>query len=348
MSHRHETWWSLRVVVCAFVALTPVVLNAQQGGTRTRVRPSPTARTSPKAPFEVPGWPWPVAPPTAPAPIDSVTLLHVPTSDMAFTVPQLRDQFNVPDWYPASHAPMPPIVAHGRKAAVIACGYCHLPDGGGRPENATLAGLPVDYIVQQIVDFLARTRKPAWNGPSRPSELMRIIADSVTDAEVLEAARYFSTLRPRQRARVIEATNIPAVSPALGLYVRKAGTDMEPLGARLIEMPVDAERHELRDAAAEYVAYVPMGSLARGRRLANVPRSKDIKSCAGCHGPQLRGLGLVPPIAGRSPSYLLRQLLAFRSGARSTAASTPMSQVAATLSLDDMIAAAAFAGSRRP
>jgi cytochrome c553 len=56
----------------------------------------------------------------------------------------------------------------------------------------------------------------------------------------------------------------------------------------------------------------------------------------------------VPPLAGRSPSYLLRQLIAFRTGARATPASAPMQAVAASLNLDDMIAAAAYAGSRAP
>jgi cytochrome c553 len=56
----------------------------------------------------------------------------------------------------------------------------------------------------------------------------------------------------------------------------------------------------------------------------------------------------VPPLAGRSPSYLLRQLFAFRTGTRSTPASAPMRAVAAMLEFDDMIAAAAYAGSRQP
>ena len=112
-------------------------------------------------------------------------------------------------------------------------------------------------------------------------------------------------------------------------------------------MPADARRHELRDAAVEYVAYVPRGSLARGRALATGAKA-GVAACTSCHGPALRGLGPVPPIAGRSPSYLLRQLLAFRTGARATPVSAPMHLVAAALGIDDMIAAAAYAGSRAP
>jgi cytochrome c553 len=45
---------------------------------------------------------------------------------------------------------------------------------------------------------------------------------------------------------------------------------------------------------------------------------------------------------------MLRQLIAFRTGARDTPASAPMREVAATLSIEDMVAAAAYAGSRAP
>ncbi len=56
----------------------------------------------------------------------------------------------------------------------------------------------------------------------------------------------------------------------------------------------------------------------------------------------------MPPIAGRSPSNLLRQLINFRTGVRHTDADVPMHAVVNALSLDDMIAAAAYAGSLAP
>jgi len=303
--------------------------------------------------FVVPAWAYPSPPPvTGPrppaAPLDSVTLLHLPGSSAAFTAPQLRDQFNAPDWYPASHRAMPATVAHGRRPSVIACGFCHLPDGSGRPENATLAGLPAPYIVRQVAEIRARSRQSAWLGTFRPYDLMRAIADSVTDAELAEAARYFSRVKFTRRAHVVEATQIPRVVPSLGLYVPAPDSGTEPLGARLIEMVTDAERHEMRDPRARYVAYVPPGSIARGRVLATKERANGVKACTSCHGPQLRGVAEVPPLAGRSPSYILRQLLAFRTGRRAAPESAPMREVTAGLSIDDMIAAASFAGSRRP
>jgi cytochrome c553 len=59
-------------------------------------------------------------------------------------------------------------------------------------------------------------------------------------------------------------------------------------------------------------------------------------------------MGQAPPIAGRSPSSLFRQLLAFKTGSRATIESAPMNAVAKSLTLDDLIAAAAYASTRNP
>jgi cytochrome c553 len=54
-------------------------------------------------------------------------------------------------------------------------------------------------------------------------------------------------------------------------------------------------------------------------------------------------MGLIPPLAGRSPTYLLRQLVAFQTKDRSGLMATPMQVVVAKLELADMISLAAFA-----
>src|SRR6185503_1894904 len=141
---------------------------------------------------------------------------------------------------------------------------------------------------------------------------------------------------------------IPRLRPGVGLYFRATEGGDEPLGQRLVEVATDAERHELRDARAEYIAYVPPGSIARGKTLATRGVAGVVQPCTSCHGPRLRGVGPVPPIAGRSPSYLLRQLLGFAAGARSSAEAAPMRAIASSLKLDDMIGAAAYAGSLAP
>jgi cytochrome c553 len=296
---------------------------------------------------EPPAWAMPMNP-AAPAPVDSVTPRHIRGSRMAYTDQRARDRFNVVDWYPDSHPAMPDIVARGRRPAVWACAFCHLPDGAGRPENSSLAGLPAKYIVQQVAAFRSGARGSPWHAPNKPADFMRNVADSATTSEVAAAARYFSKIAPRRRARVVETERIPRVRPGVGLYFLATEGGDEPLGQRLIEVASDAERHELRDAGAEYVAYVPPGSIARGRSLATRGVPGVGKSCTSCHGPRLRGIAPVPPIAGRSPSYMLRQLLGFASGARSSPEAAPMRAIAEALRLEDMIAAAAYAGSLAP
>jgi cytochrome c553 len=132
------------------------------------------------------------------------------------------------------------------------------------------------------------------------------------------------------------------------VYAAIPGALQEPLGERLIEISPDPMRHEHRDDAMPYVAYVPPGSIARGRVMASSGANGLTLACIACHGGQLRGAGFIPAIAGRSPSYLLRQLLAFQTGARTSAAGQPMQAVVARLKITDMIDVAAYAASLPP
>ncbi len=95
------------------------------------------------------------------------------------------------------------------------------------------------------------------------------------------------------------------------------------------------------------VAYVPTRSLRRGAVLVNDGKGA-VAPCASCHGAQLQGLGVAPPLAGRSPTYIARQLLLFATGQRDTPDATPMQREARQLTLEDVISAAAFAASLPP
>jgi cytochrome c553 len=267
---------------------------------------------------------------------------------MTFTAARALDPFNVADWFPDSHPAMPPSVARGRRPAALACAFCHLADGGGRPENAELAGLSVDYLVRQVHAMRDGKRDLPWPGKGRPMDAMRRIAVGATEEEIVEAARYFASLRPRRRARVVEAARIPRVEGAMGLYFLAPTGGTEPLGKRLVEVPLSEERHELHDPHVPYVAYVPLGSIRRGRNIATRGVTGGTPSCVSCHGVGLRGSVQAPPLAGRSPSYLLRQLVAFSMGTRSDSTSAPMSAVARTLSLESMLGVAAYAGALEP
>ena len=330
--------------------LASAVLACTPMATATLAAQSPST-PAPTEGFAVPAWAFPVlgrATMPAATGTDTGAVATVPTSRARFSVGRTRDRFDVADWNPSTHGPAPAIVMHGRKPSVMACGFCHLADGRGRPENATVSGLPVAYFVQQVKDMRAHTRRSASPVPYAPGIAMQLIADSVTDAELEEAARYFARVRARRASRVVETDSVPRFMPLNGLSTRLPGTEREPLAGRLVEIAADLRRHELHDPMAEYTAFVPRGSIARGRVLAAGDPRRGVQGCTSCHGPNLRGVRDVPPLAGRSPSYLLRQLIAFRTGARSGPASGPMRDAAARLELDDMVAAAAYAGSRAP
>jgi cytochrome c553 len=241
---------------------------------------------------------------------------------------------------------MPEIVSHGRKPDVFACGYCHLPNGLGRPENASLAGLPAAYIIHQMTDFRSGARKSS-EPKHLPSTNMITRETKATREEIATAAKYFSELPRKPWIRVIETNAVPKTHVSGWMLVADSPAATEPIGQRIIEMPEDLERTELRDDVSGFVAHVPEGSLKKGKWLVTGEEGKS-KPCAKCHGPGLRGSGNVPPIAGRSPSYIVRQLFDMKSGARSGALSLEMRRQVAKLSIDDMIAMAAYVSSLQP
>jgi cytochrome c553 len=291
-------------------------------------------------------WLFPLNPPRAggDAVIEATAPVHLANSRVEFTKTQLTNLYFAPDWHPESHSPMPEIVLRGRAPGTYACGYCHLPGGQGRPENAALAGLPAAYIVQQVADFKSGARRSAWHGASYlPFDLMRQVAANADESDVAAAAAYFSAQRLRPRVTVIERTRIPRMQAANWIYVPDPRGGEEALGQRLIEWAPDESRHENRDDEMRYSAFVPPGSVKRGRMLATGRRGEPAQACTACHGEHLQGTGSIPPLAGRSPTYLLRQLVGFRTHDRAGMAGAPMQAVIATLGLLDMIAIAAYA-----
>lgn len=292
-------------------------------------------------------WAYPVSPPAAPTRFDTVRQLTIPNGATSFTEAGLKDLFETVDWRPGDHPPMPQVVAHGRKPDVMACGYCHLPTGDGRPENAPLAGLPRDYIVEQMRAMRSGERRSSIRGRA-PTENMEKLARATSDEEIAAAADYFSALPHHSHIRVVESDRVPRTLTKGWLYSRDPAGGSEAIGARIIEMPDDFQRFERRDPAIGYVAYAPRGSIARGAALARDWGGSGREACASCHGNGLHGAGNIPPLAGRSPTYIVRQLADFRSGARRGAAAAAMEPVVAAMTNEDMIALAAFIASRRP
>jgi cytochrome c553 len=298
---------------------------------------------------DFPTWAYPVAPPAAPgapAAVDDESPRHVPGSTVALTKKDLAAHVvAVPDWHPEDHPAMPKVVSMGREPAVWACAYCHLPSGAGRPENTSLAGLTPAYFKQQVSDFKKGRR--AGSEPRRaPQNFMVALAKAATDEEIAQAAGYFSSLKPEGFVRVVESDTVPRTYVAGAMLAKVPDGGVEPMGDRIIEFPEELARAENRDSRTTYLAYVPMGSLEKGAALSSGTSGRTLQ-CAVCHGPGLRGLADVPRLAGRSPSYLMRQLYDFRSGSR-IGASGLMKPVVANLSLQDMVALSAYVASLKP
>jgi cytochrome c553 len=301
-------------------------------------------------PIEPPEWLFPVDPNSLlknapPVKHDDVEPLEIPDSTEKFTAARINDPFNAPDWRPASHGPMPDIVAKGRKPGVMACAYCHTPTGQGRPENSSLAGLPESYIKQQLLDYRSGKRKAVGPEQYLPIQNMVKLAKLLTDQEIDDSARYFSQQKLRRRVYVIESLRIPRAERAAWIWQEYGGT--EDLEGRMLEVTQDLTRHERRDDRLEYLAYVPPGAINRGKRLALGGEGKTLP-CTQCHLANLKGTDVIPPIAGRSPTYLLRQMLAFRNGLRANETSAQMDPVVGKLTLEEMVDIVAYVSSLYP
>ncbi len=308
---------------------------------------SAMAIASPCFAADFPTWAYPVAGATIPgteSPPDDGSPRYVPGSAVALTQKQFEAHVTpAADWHPDEHPAMPVIVSVGREPQVWACAYCHLPNGAGRPENASLAGLTPAYIKQQLAEFRNGNRK--GSEPKRaPQNFMIALAGALTEDEAAQAAAYFASLKPGSFVKVIEADTVPRSYVAGAMLAKLPSGGTEALGNRIIEMPDELGRAENRDSRTPYVAYVPLGSIAKGEALAT---SGTAFRCTICHGADLRGIGDMPRLAGRSPSYLIRQLYDYKSGAR-TGGSGLMKVVVAGLSQEDMVALAAYISSRSP
>jgi cytochrome c553 len=324
----------------AAMALIGMVAN---GATFAQTQTTPPASSS-AASF--PAWAYPWAPDFKVAPADDVPR-YVPDSTQSFTTAQERNLFFVPDWHPEDHPPLPDVVAHGRMPDVRACGSCHRAEGTGGPENASLAGLPAAYIIQQIEDYKSGARKFA--GPQRsPSVLMTAIAKATNEDETKAAAAYFSQLKPKANIKVVETDTVPVTQIARVFYMLVKDGGVEPIGERIVEVPEDAVQFEHRDTRSQFIAYVPKGSIAKGEALVKTGGAGVTTPCAICHGPDLKGVAAIPRIAGRSPSYLVRQLYDFQQHARQGSAGALMAPVVEKLSHDDMISLAAYLASLQP
>ena len=330
--------------------IVPVVLYVAVLGAAGQGAPPPPLRADAPAGAVPPPWAYLIASPPAPgapAPPEDPSPRRLAGSAVTLTPPQLRDLFNPPDWHPGNHPAPPEVVAHGRKPDVRACGYCHYPNGQGRPENSSLVGLPVAYLMQQMADMRAGLRTSA-DPNMRPPAAMRAITKASTVEEDRAAGEYFAAFAYKPWIRVVETATVPKNRVAGGTFVPIEGAGTEPIAGRIVEMPEDVARADLRDSTSGFVAFVPMGSIKKGEALATTGGNGRTVACGTCHGADLKGLGPVPPLAGRSPSYAVRQMFDLQHGTRRGPWAPLMAAAVQKLTLDDMVAIAAYAASLAP
>jgi cytochrome c553 len=184
------------------------------------------------------------------------------------------------------------------------------------------------------------------------------LARAMTDAEMQHAAEYFAAIKWQPRVKVIETELVPKTHIVGNLFLPTETERTEPIAGRIIEVPADEERAErLRDPRSGFVAYVPPGSLARGKQLVRLGGAQIVgnqiiqgktTACTACHAPDLMGVADVPPIAGRSPSYLARQIFDIQQGTRRGSGVDLMKLAVAKLNADDVTAIVAYVSSKFP
>src|SRR5712672_2074665 len=294
-----------------------------------------------KVPDGLPDWTFNIPDKVQPTAVRPQGIVRAPGSAREYEWAKVSGNTNPPDWFPDEHPPAPPSVAGG-PGRRFACGSCHLMSGQGHPEAADIAGMPAEYLIRQMAYYKTGARKDdARMGP---------IAKATSDEDVRQAAEYFASLKPAVWVKVIETATPPKTFIATAGRHRQLHPDggTEPIGRRILEIPEEPFRTEIRDPHSGFIAYVPPGSLARGEALVKGGESGKTVPCAVCHGEGLKGLGEVPRLAGLQPLYVARQLFDMRHGSSAGKAAALMKPVVANLSEDDIIAISSYLGSLPP
>jgi cytochrome c553 len=318
------------MIVVTALAATSAGLHSQQTAPSSAL-PSPPARE--------PSWAFPVQAGTLPA--ESQEPKSVEGSTKKYTPKEIDDLLSPPDWFPEAHKPAPSIVQKGHGAA-LACGSCHLMSGLGHPESGDLTGFTADYIVQQMIDFKNGTRKDYAR--------MNGISKEVSDEEARQAAEWFASLPRKQWSKVVEAAMVPKTFVGQGRmrFLDPKDKGMEPIGNRIITIPEDQDKARLRDPRSGFLSYVPPGSVAKGKALAETGGGGKTIACNICHGDGMKGLANVPRIAGLHPIYVARQLHLFKDGGRSGSDSALMKKPVVQLTDEDILNISAYLGSLSP
>jgi cytochrome c553 len=329
----------------ALLAIALVVFGASVIAQQTA--PAPTG----PIPAGLPEWayapPVPGAPPPPSAlPTDDNAVVRIPGTDRTFTRGELRALKETMDWYPEDrHGTAPNIARFGKEGGVRQCTLCHLPDGAGRPENAPVAAYHPVYFMQQMQDFRDGLRKSADPRKANTNNMIAF-AKAMTREDDRAAAEYFAQQPYPRRMKVVESKTAPKVRMQGGMHMpvpAAEGGGMQPIHAdEIVEVPDDNLRAEARDTRMPWTAYVPPGTLNRGKQ------AVAKYQCGTCHGANFEGIGPVPALAGRSPSYTMRQLFDMKEGTRRGPWSELMQPIVSRMTVQEMMAVSAYSASLAP
>jgi cytochrome c553 len=292
-------------------------------------------------PAGLPDWAFNIPDKVQPTAVQPQGIVRAPGSAKEYEWAKVAGNANPPDWFPDEHPTVPRAVAGG-PGIRFACGSCHLMSGQGHPESADIAGMPTEYLIRQMTYYKGGARQDdARMGP---------IAKATSDEDIRQAAEYFAALKPAVWVKVMETATPPKTFIATAGRHRQLHPDggTEPIGRRILEIPADPFRTEIRDPHSGFIAYVPPGSIVRGEALVKGGESGKTTPCAVCHGEGLKGLGEVPRLAGLQPLYVARQLFDIQHGSSAGKAAALMKPVVANLSEDDVIAISSYLGSLSP
>jgi cytochrome c553 len=303
--------------------------------------PAAKAQEPLTVPAGLPDWTFNIPDKVQPSAVKVGGIVKAPGSAKEYEWAKVAGTTNPPDWFPDEHPPAPKAVVGGQGIR-FACGACHLMSGQGHPEAADIAGQPAAYLIRQMTYYKEGARKDdARMGP---------IAKAASEEDIRQAAEYFAALKPAVWVKVIETATPPKTFIATAGRHRQLHPEggTEPIGRRILEIPEDPFRTEIRDPHSGFIAYVPPGSIARGEALVKGGEAGKTAPCATCHGEGLKGKGEVPRLAGLQPLYVARQLFDMQYGSSAGKAAEPMKPVVAKLSEDDIIAISSYLGSLPP
>lgn len=235
---------------------------------------------------------------------------------------------------------MPDVVARGKP---LPCMQCHLANGGSHPESAAISGLSVNYIIEQVHAFRDGDRADTRTGR------MVQAAKLISEKDLQEAAEYYSAIGPDRQnwVKTVVGNDFPKGPAPFGgggfrYHAADGGTEPLPQGM-VVEVADNDDLVRARDQInGGFVQYVRPEDMALGEKVATGA------GCATCHGAGYKGTGDVPRLAGQHSLYMIRQLKNMQTGARKDKNVAIMKPIVAKLSDREIVAVAAYLGSRTP